>query len=58
MHMHGLHFEAIASDGRPLPAPILKHTISVAAGERYDLLVTVDEFGSTIRFTATTPSTS
>jgi len=46
MHMHGFHFEVIASDGRPLPAPLLKDTISVAPGERYDLLVTLDQLGS------------
>lgn len=46
MHMHGFHFEVIASDGRPLPAPLLKDTISIAPGERYDLLVTLDQLGS------------
>ena len=46
MHMHGFHFEVIASDGRPLPAPLVKDTISVAPGERYDLLVTLDQLGS------------
>lgn len=46
MHMHGFHFEVIASDGRPLPQPFLKDTISIAPGERYDLLVTLDQLGS------------
>jgi manganese oxidase len=46
MHMHGFHFEVVASDGRPLPAPLLKDTIGIAPGERYDLLVTLDQLGS------------
>lgn len=46
MHMHGFHFDVIASDGRPLPAPWTKDTISVAPGERYDLLVTLDQRGA------------
>lgn len=45
MHMHGFHFDVIASDGRPLPAPWVKDTISIAPGERYDLLVTLDQRG-------------
>lgn len=45
MHMHGFHFDVIASDGRPLPAPWTKDTISIAPGERYDLLVTLDQRG-------------
>jgi manganese oxidase len=46
MHMHGFHFEVIASDGRPLPQPYLKDTLSIAPGERYDLLVTLDQLGA------------
>lgn len=45
MHMHGFHFDVIASDGRPLPAPWTKDTISIAPGERYDLLVTLSQRG-------------
>jgi manganese oxidase len=46
MHMHGFHFEVVASDGRPLPQPYLKDTLSIGPGERYDLLVTLDQLGS------------
>jgi manganese oxidase len=46
MHMHGFHFEVVASDGRPLPRPYLKDTLSIGPGERYDLLVTLDQLGS------------
>jgi manganese oxidase len=46
MHMHGFHFEVVATDGRPLAHPYLKDTISVAPGERYDLLVTLDQVGA------------
>jgi manganese oxidase len=41
MHLHGFHFEVIASDGRPLRASYEKDTLSIAPGERYDLLVTL-----------------
>lgn len=46
MHMHGFHFEVIASDGRPLQQPYQKDTITIGPGERYDLLVTLDQLGS------------
>ncbi len=44
-HMHGHHFKVIATDGRPLPAPIEKDTINIGQGERYDLLVTFTQNG-------------
>lgn len=44
-HMHGQHFQVIATDGRPLPAPIEKDTINIGPGERYDLLVTFTQNG-------------
>ncbi len=44
-HMHGFHFQVIASDGRPLPAAIEKDTINVGPAERYDLLVTFTQSG-------------
>jgi plastocyanin len=44
-HMHGYHFEVIASDGRALPQPQTKDTILIGPGERYDLLVTFDQDG-------------
>jgi manganese oxidase len=46
MHLHGFHFEVIASDGRPLPQPYLKDTLSIAPGERYDILVQLDQLGA------------
>lgn len=46
MHMHGFHFEVVATDGRPLVHPYLKDTISIGPGERYDLLVTLDQLGA------------
>jgi FtsP/CotA-like multicopper oxidase with cupredoxin domain len=45
MHLHGSHFQVIASDGRPLPAPQEKDTINVGPGERYDLLITFTQSG-------------
>ncbi|WP_158602357.1 stalk domain-containing protein [Cohnella endophytica] len=44
-HMHGYHFQIIASDGRPLPEPLTKDTVLIGPGERYDLLVTFDQSG-------------
>jgi len=46
MHLHGFHFEVVATDGRPLAHPYLKDTLSIGPGERYDLLVTLDQLGS------------
>ncbi|SEM63093.1 Copper amine oxidase N-terminal domain-containing protein [Paenibacillus sp. OV219] len=45
IHMHGEHFQVIASDGRPLPAPLTKDTIEIAPGERYDILVKLTQSG-------------
>ncbi|WP_308637640.1 stalk domain-containing protein [Paenibacillus silvisoli] len=44
-HMHGFHFQVIASDGRPLPEPLLKDTLLIGSGERYDILVKFDQSG-------------
>ncbi len=44
-HMHGYHFDVIASDGRPLPQVNRKDTILIGPGERYDLLVKFDQDG-------------
>lgn len=46
MHLHGHHFQVIASDGRPLPAPLEKDTVNVGPGERYDLLITFIQEGT------------
>ncbi|MBP1965224.1 stalk domain-containing protein [Paenibacillus aceris] len=45
MHLHGHHFQVIASDGRPLPAFLDKDTINVGSAERYDLLITFTQDG-------------
>lgn len=39
MHLHGMPFKVIATDGHPVPeaAQLTKDTISVAPGERYDV---------------------
>lgn len=45
IHTHGHHFQVIASDGRDLPNPVTKDTLSLGPGERYDLLLTADNPG-------------
>lgn len=39
MHLHGMPFKTVATDGHPVPeaAQLTKDTISVAPGERYDI---------------------
>lgn len=39
MHLHGVPFKIVATDGHPVPEPaqLTKDTISVAPGERYDV---------------------
>ena len=39
MHLHGLPFKIVATDGHPVPeaAQLTKDTVSVAPGERYDI---------------------
>jgi FtsP/CotA-like multicopper oxidase with cupredoxin domain len=46
MHLHGMPFQIVATDGYPVPeaAQLTKDTVSIAPGERYD-----------IEFTATQP---
>jgi FtsP/CotA-like multicopper oxidase with cupredoxin domain len=40
MHMHGMPFSIVATDGYPVQgAPLTKDTINIAPGERYDLEV-------------------
>jgi FtsP/CotA-like multicopper oxidase with cupredoxin domain len=41
VELGGLSFEVIASDGRPLPTPIVTAERLVAPGERYDILFTM-----------------
>lgn len=45
-HMHGFHFDVIATDGRPLENIVEKDTILIGPGERYDILVTFDQDGA------------
>jgi len=45
VRMGGLQFEVIASDGRPLAVPYTTTEQLCAAGERYDLLVTMPSSG-------------
>jgi manganese oxidase len=47
MHVHGGPFTIVATDGNPVPetAQILKDTVNVGPGERYDVLWTAREPG-------------
>jgi FtsP/CotA-like multicopper oxidase with cupredoxin domain len=46
MHVHGLHWKVIATDGFDLPATYRKDTLPVNAGERYDALLDADNPGT------------
>lgn len=46
LHMHGFHYQVIATDGRPLPQPYEKDTLSIGPAERYDILVRFDQSGA------------
>ncbi|MEW6030286.1 MAG: multicopper oxidase family protein [Chloroflexota bacterium] len=47
MHLHGFPFEIVATDGHPVPegARLIKDTVSVAPGERYDIEFVATETG-------------
>ncbi len=45
VRLDGLVFEVIASDGRPLPAPIITTESLIAPGGRYDILLTMPASG-------------
>jgi len=47
MHLHGLPFKIVATDGHPVPAAAqwTKDTVSVAPGERYDIEFVATEPG-------------
>ena len=45
MHLHGMYQQVIAKDGARLPTPYLADTLSVAPGERYDVLVDCQSVG-------------
>jgi len=46
MHLHGMPQLVIAKDGYPLPTPHYEDTVTVAPGERIDVLVDVTELGA------------
>lgn len=47
MHLHGMPFKIVATDGHPVPvdAQLTKDTVSVAPGERYDIEFIAEETG-------------
>jgi FtsP/CotA-like multicopper oxidase with cupredoxin domain len=47
MHLHGVAFQIVATDGHPVPegARLTKDTVSVAPGERYDVEFIATETG-------------
>jgi len=47
MHLHGMAFKIVATDGHPVPetAQLTKDTVSVAPGERYDIEFEATEVG-------------
>jgi len=47
MHLHGMPFKIVATDGHPVPvaAQLTKDTVSVAPGERYDVEFVATEPG-------------
>lgn len=46
MHLHGFHMEVFARDGYLLPQPFKCDTLSIAPGERWDVIVEADEPGA------------
>jgi manganese oxidase len=46
MHVHGLHWLIVATDGFPLDAPYKKDTLPVNAGERFDGILVADNPGA------------
>lgn len=45
MHVHGMHWEVLATDGFDVPSPYRKDTLPVNAGERFDALLLADNPG-------------
>lgn len=45
MHLHGPRMTVVAKDGAQLPQPYEADTVTVAAGERYDIELTADSPG-------------
>jgi FtsP/CotA-like multicopper oxidase with cupredoxin domain len=47
MHLHGYHFRIVGADGVPVEGPpLVKDTINIAPGERYDLEFVADNPGT------------
>jgi FtsP/CotA-like multicopper oxidase with cupredoxin domain len=46
MHVHGQHWQVIATDGYGVPAAYRKDTLPVNAGERYDAILDADNPGT------------
>jgi FtsP/CotA-like multicopper oxidase with cupredoxin domain len=46
MHLHGMPMQVVERDGYPLPQPYMLDTLSVAPGERYDVIVDADNLGT------------
>ncbi len=48
MHMHGMPFKIVGTDGYPVPdsQALTKDVVNIGPGERYDLLVTTDNPGT------------
>ena len=46
MHVHGLHWLIVATDGFPLDSPYKKDTLPVNAGERFDGILLADNPGA------------
>jgi FtsP/CotA-like multicopper oxidase with cupredoxin domain len=46
MHLHGFHFKIVGTDGFPVEGPpLVKDTVLIGPGERYDLEVVPDKAG-------------
>ena len=45
MHVHGLHWDVLATDGFDVPTPFSKDTLPLNAGERFDASVLADNPG-------------
>lgn len=45
MHTHGFHFLVIGANGRKLDQPYYKDTILMEPGERYDIILRLDQVG-------------
>lgn len=44
MHLHGVDFQVVAQDGKPV-TPYTRDTLTVAPGERYDIIFTASKEG-------------